>query len=63
VPIVEITALAGRSDAQKEAMYEAVTEAIHRTFNVSRDDVRIILNEKERANISVGGRTRAPAKV
>jgi 4-oxalocrotonate tautomerase family enzyme len=62
MPIVEITALKGRDNAQKEAMYEAVTEAIHRTFNVAREDVRIILHEKERIDICVGGKVRLPAK-
>jgi 4-oxalocrotonate tautomerase len=62
MPIVTITALKGRSDAQKQAMFEEVTEAIHRTFNVSRDDVRIVLNEKEREDIAVGGKRRLTAK-
>ena len=55
MPIVQISILEGRSRDQINAMYREVTEAIHRTIDTPRENVRIILHEIPNGNFAVAG--------
>ncbi len=55
MPIVNITLIEGRTDAQKQAMFHEVTEAIHRSLNAPREAVRILINEIPASHIAAGG--------
>jgi 4-oxalocrotonate tautomerase len=47
--------LKGRTEEQKRAMVEKVTDALVETVNCKRDAVRIIIREMEDENFAIGG--------
>ncbi len=55
MPIVEITLMEGRAPAQKTALFQAVTEAIHGAIGAPKESVRIILREIPRGHFAVAG--------
>lgn len=55
MPIISINLLAGRSNKQKEALINEVTEACHRTLGAPRETIRIIINEMDAQHYGVGG--------
>ncbi|WPB58381.1 2-hydroxymuconate tautomerase [Xylophilus sp. GOD-11R] len=55
MPIIQITLIAGRSDEQKQAMYAAVTEAVHTTLGAPKEAVRIMVNEIPPQHFAVAG--------
>ena len=55
MPIVQITLLEGRTDAQKRAMYREVTDALERTLGAPRESVRIMIHDIPRGDFAVAG--------
>lgn len=55
MPIIQAFLLEGRTNEQKAAFIEAVTEAATRTVNVAPESVRVIITEMPKANFGIGG--------
>jgi 4-oxalocrotonate tautomerase len=55
MPIIQITMIVGRTDDQKRAMYEAVTEAVHTTLGAPKENVRIMINEVPPLHFATAG--------
>ncbi len=55
MPIVNVNMIKGRTLEQKREMVKEVTDSIVKTLNCDKDAVRIIINEIDKADISVGG--------
>jgi 4-oxalocrotonate tautomerase len=53
--LVRITLIEGRSDAQKAAMFLALTQAVHESLGVAAETVRIALDEIPARHFAVGG--------
>ncbi|HYT25585.1 MAG TPA: 2-hydroxymuconate tautomerase [Actinomycetota bacterium] len=47
MPLVQITMLRGRTDAQKRALLEAVTEAVHTSIETPVESIRVWISEME----------------
>jgi 4-oxalocrotonate tautomerase len=58
MPIVHIELLEGRTQEQKNEMVKEVTEAIVKTTGANRDEVHIVINDMEKGNYAVGGKTK-----
>ena len=56
MPLVHIDMTAGRTPEQLANMYAAVAKAISETVNTSIESVRIVVNEMEPYQYSVGGK-------
>jgi len=56
MPLVHITLIEGRSEQQKVAMFQEVTDALVRTLNVPIENVRIALHEVPPGNFATAGR-------
>jgi len=55
MPIVQISMIQGRTPEKKEELIKKVTDAIVETLQISKDRVRIVLNEVPKENIAYGG--------
>lgn len=55
MPIIQVNMLEGRSVAQKRAMIAAVTDAVVDSLGVTRDSVRILINEVHAEHFAVSG--------
>lgn len=59
MPITQAFLLEGRTQEQKAAFIEAVTDAAVRTVNVAPESVRVIITEMPKAHFGIGGRSAA----
>ena len=57
MPIVQIHLMEGRTDAQKEALIEEVSEAIVRSLDAPLDSVRVIISEMPKQHFGIGGQS------
>lgn len=57
MPIAQIHMLEGRTEAQKTALIEKVTDAICEAVDAPRAAVRVILQEMPNTNFGIGGKT------
>ncbi|MBB5149921.1 MULTISPECIES: 2-hydroxymuconate tautomerase [Ureibacillus] len=55
MPVVTIKMLEGRTDEQKKAMVEKVTEALVETINAKPEAVTIIIEEMSKNHYATGG--------
>lgn len=55
MPIVTVKMIEGRSDDQKKALVEKVTDAVCETTGASKDAVSIIIEEMSKNHYAVGG--------
>lgn len=55
MPIVTVQMLEGRTDEQKRALVEKVTEAVAETTNVPKDRVSVIIQEMAPNHFARGG--------
>ncbi len=55
MPIVHINMFKGRTLDQRREMVKEVTESIVKTLKCDKEAVRIIVNEVEKEDVSVGG--------
>ena len=56
MPYVTVQMLEGRSDEQKRALCERVTEAVVETTGAPAEKVVVIIEEMKKTNHSVGGK-------
>ncbi|WDD91447.1 4-oxalocrotonate tautomerase family protein [Burkholderia sp. FERM BP-3421] len=61
MPLITVSMFPGRSDAQKAALAEALTDAFLSTCGGDRGGVWVILDEVPKSNWAVGGQLRAGA--
>ncbi len=55
MPIVRVDMIKGRTIEQKRAMVKEVTESMVKTLDCKKEAVRIIITEKEKEDLGVGG--------
>jgi 4-oxalocrotonate tautomerase len=55
MPYVTVKMLSGRSDDQKKALVEKVTDAVVETTGASKEAVTVFIEEMEKTDIAVGG--------
>jgi 4-oxalocrotonate tautomerase len=55
MPIIQIQLIEGRSPELKKQLMREINEVVCRTLNVQPAQVRILINEFEKENWSVGG--------
>jgi 4-oxalocrotonate tautomerase len=55
MPVVDVTLIEGRTRAEKEAMYAAVTEALVSTVGCEASQVRIKVNEIAAVDYAIAG--------
>ena len=55
MPIVTIKMIEGRTDEQKRALVEEVTEAVSKTVNAPKENVTIIIEEMAKAHYATAG--------
>jgi 4-oxalocrotonate tautomerase len=57
MPIVQVNMMEGRSDEQKEALIQAITEACYQAVGAPRETVRVLLNEMPKQHFGIGGQS------
>lgn len=55
MPIVTIKMLEGRTDDQKRALVEEVTQAVSKTVNAPAENVSIIIEEMPKSHYATAG--------
>lgn len=55
--IIQVFFIAGRSDAQKEALISALTDAAVDTIGIDRNEVRVVLNDIPNTEYGIAGKT------
>ncbi len=60
MPLVEVTLIEGRSDAQKAALIAKVTDAVVAAIDAPIEAVRVVIREVPGAHWGVGGKPRGP---
>ncbi|MCE7791395.1 4-oxalocrotonate tautomerase [Salipaludibacillus sp. CUR1] len=55
MPIVTVKMLEGRTDEQKRALVEKVTEAVTETTNAPKERVSVVIEEMTSDNFGVAG--------
>ncbi|SEN46103.1 4-oxalocrotonate tautomerase [Mesobacillus persicus] len=56
MPFVTIEMLPGRTDEQKKALVEKVTEAVSETTGASKEKVYVFIEELRKDHYAVGGK-------
>lgn len=56
MPLIQVNMFPGRTDAQKRALIEEMTEAFVRTCGGNREGVWVVIQEVEPAHWGIGGR-------
>jgi len=57
MPIIQVNVAEGRTVEQRAAAMAEITDAVVRTLDVRPEQVRIIINEVNPENYSIGGQT------
>lgn len=55
MPIVTVKMIEGRTDEQKRALVEEVTEAVSKTVNAPKENVFIVIEEMKKTDYATGG--------
>ena len=55
MPLIQATIMEGRTQEQKEAFYQGVTQVVVETLNVRPEQVRVVLNEVPKTHWAIGG--------
>ena len=55
MPLIQATIMEGRTQEQKEAFYQGVTQVVVETLNVKPEQVRVVLNEVPKTHWAIGG--------
>ncbi|CDM23334.1 2-hydroxymuconate tautomerase [Castellaniella defragrans] len=55
MPFVQVYMLEGRTEAQKKAMYEKMTQVLVETLGVPQQNVRIWVHDMPKENWSIAG--------
>ncbi|WP_017725941.1 2-hydroxymuconate tautomerase [Halalkalibacterium ligniniphilum] len=56
MPIVTVKMLEGRSDEQKRALVEKVTEAVSETIQAPPERISVVIEEMKKTNFGVAGK-------
>jgi 4-oxalocrotonate tautomerase len=59
MPLVNVNMAAGRTDAQKKALMEAITKAVHETIGSAIPSIRVWITEFAPTEFMAGGETMA----
>lgn len=59
MPLVNVNMAAGRTDAQKKALMEAITNAVHETIGSAIPSIRVWITEFAPTEFMAGGETMA----
>jgi len=59
MPFAQIYLLEGRTDAQKKAVIEKVTQALHEAVDAPVENIRVWIHEVPKANWGIAGVTAA----
>lgn len=62
MPIIEVTLLEGRSQAVKQRLIDALTDAAIAAVGAPRDNVRVMIWEIPPSNFAVGGVVKDPPR-
>ena len=57
MPLAQISMLEGRTEEQKAALIDAVTEAIMSSVGAPRETIRVVVYEVAKTNWGIGGKT------
>jgi len=57
MPLVQVNILEGRTDEQKEALIQELTEACYKAIGAPRETVRVLINEMPKQNWGIGGQS------
>jgi 4-oxalocrotonate tautomerase len=57
MPLAHVFMLQGRTDEQKKAVIEKVTQAIMEAVSAPRENVRVIIQEIPKTQWGIGGKT------
>jgi len=60
MPFIDVTLIEGRTPAQKDAFFKALTEAAITTLGAPRETVRVVLREVPGEHWAVGGVPKKP---
>ncbi len=55
MPLIQVNMLEGRTDAQKERMLRAITDAVHESIGAPVSSIRVWIQEFPPANFIAGG--------
>ncbi|WP_101842345.1 2-hydroxymuconate tautomerase [Halobacillus sp. Marseille-P3879] len=56
MPIVTVQMLEGRTDEQKKALVESVTDSVIETTGARREAVTVVIEEMKKQHYGVGGK-------
>lgn len=57
MPIAQINMMEGRTDEQKEALIQEVTDAIVRALDAPEESVRVLINEMPKQHFGIAGQS------
>ena len=55
MPLIQATIMEGRTQEQKEAFYQGVTQVVVETLKVKPEQVRIVIQEVPKTHWAIGG--------
>ncbi|MCW4318889.1 MAG: 2-hydroxymuconate tautomerase family protein [Candidatus Thiodiazotropha taylori] len=55
MPLIQATIMEGRSQEQKEAFYQGITQVVVDTLNVKPEQVRVVIQEVPKTHWAIGG--------
>lgn len=57
MPLAQITIVEGRTEDQKRAVLEKVTEALMEAVGAPRETIRVVIQEVPKTNWGIGGKS------
>lgn len=57
MPLAQITMVEGRTEDQKRAVLEKVTEALMEAVGAPRETIRVVIQEVPKTNWGIGGKS------
>ncbi len=55
MPVIEVTLVTGRTEAQLRALIESITSAVETSIDAPRENIRVLLREVPATHFAVGG--------
>ncbi|GGO84163.1 tautomerase [Marinobacterium nitratireducens] len=57
MPVIQVNMIEGRSEKQKEALIQELTEACYKAISAPHESVRVLINEIPKKHYGIGGKT------